>query len=629
MPWTLPEVKDRSIQDRCDRVYAAAGRLARHMLGLLHPWKGDPTMMLVGESGSAEGCVRPSCGTVAGLAFLYRFGPYDSQVVGLSRAELLNRRIVPMFRYLTATHVTGPIPTSDGRNWGDHWQSAHWTDSLALAAWWVGADLPPDLAAAVRRVAVHEAERMGAINPPHQLKDDTKAEENAWNSEVFSSAVVLMPGDPRRQRWEELLGTWVFSSFLREADRTSPAMVDGRRVSERFTGANIFDDFTLENHHIVHPDYMTTFSLSLGCAIEHALTLRRPPEALLYNVPGIYENEKWFTMPDGGFCYPSGQDWSVYRQIDWLYPNVLMAVFGRDAEAWSLFDVCLEVLEKMQARTGSGSIYLPEENFFASAEGDKMSHLGRIWLALHFAGEARPVALSRLGVRRLEQARIILNRTPAAVHTFSWGTRCMAQCLPMARDRLISPDDRNGVGAIFAAGERRPLPLSRVDVQVAEEPKGFTARLVVDHGQRIRADLTYVSAADGTWSMRERLTALTAVSTDRIATGRIGILNDQAWIYQAGRRVIRFDGQTREIRSCSGEQLNGEGVREIEVDGVLHIRAGQPLQARYQAARGRERSRATDELSLNCIAGRRDWKAGETISEFQVVVRCTPREAGG
>ena len=34
--------------------------------------------------------------------------------------------ILPMMRYLIATHRTGSRGTSDGRPWGDAWQSAHW-----------------------------------------------------------------------------------------------------------------------------------------------------------------------------------------------------------------------------------------------------------------------------------------------------------------------------------------------------------------------------------------------------------------------------------------------------------------------------------------------------------------------
>ena len=45
----------------------------------------------------------------------------------------------------------------------------------------------------VRRVVAHEADSIAGGTPPHQLRIDTKAEENAWNSRVLSVAVLLMP----------------------------------------------------------------------------------------------------------------------------------------------------------------------------------------------------------------------------------------------------------------------------------------------------------------------------------------------------------------------------------------------------------------------------------------------------
>lgn len=627
--WNLPEVTDPAMRGRCERIYLATERLAHHLLQEVKPWKEDPRLMLLTESKSAEAFIRPNTATAAGLAFLYRFGPYDEKTVGMSRSDLLGTRIVPMIRYLTETHVTGSRSTGDGRKWGDHWQSAHWTDMLALAAWWVGDDLPADLAVAVRQVVAHEAERFPDAAPPHQIRADTKAEENAWNSTILSAAVLLMPDDPRRARWESAFQKWAFSSFLRPADEHAETIVDGKSVAAQFTGANIYDDFTLENHRIVHPDYMSTFSLSLGCSMDYVMTGRRPPEALRYNVAGIFENLKWFTLPDGGFVYPSGQDWSIYRQVDWLYGNVLMGVFGRDPEAWAMADRCLYVLERMQARSASGAIYLPEENFFLSGQTDKLNHFARTWLSLHFAEPVAPVEPQRWGVRRFDSARMILNRTRSGVHAVSWGTKVMAQCVPLQVDRLISPHDRSGVGSVLLNGAKSALPISLNNVRVTDGKDAFTVELVVDHGKPgkapIQAHLRFKSEADGTWTMSERLVAVTDCTTAEIATGLIGILNDKRWIDQRGERKVSLGDQSRSIAACSGELLRGDGVRRIEVDSVLRIVSEKPLNARYAAAAKVERSRATDLLSLNLIEGERAWPAGQTISEFEATARCEPK----
>jgi hypothetical protein len=59
---------------------------------------------------------------------------------------------------------------------------------------------------------------------------------------------------------------------------------------------------------------------------------------------------------------------------------------------------------------------------------------------------------------------------------------------------------------------------------------------------------------------------------------------------------------------------------------VLQIASPGFLGVRYRAATQPERSRVTDELYLNSVVGERQWKAGDTISDWQATVRCKPRE---
>jgi len=674
----LPEQASPSVAEAQDRLYRVIENQARYLLASVHPWQADAGLKLVTESRSQEHWVRPNTGAVEGFCFLYRFGPYDEKRVGVPRERLLRETIVPMMRYLAATHVAGNRPTSDGKPWGDAWQSAHWAQMLGRGAWWTWGDLPDDLRAAVRRVVAHEADRIARSTPPHQLRADTKAEENAWNSQVLSVAVLLMPGDPRRPVWEREFQRWVLSSFLRPADETCDAVLDGRPVREQFTGANLLDDFTLENHGIVHPDYMTCFSLSLACAADFTMTGRKPPEALLYNVPGIYENLKWLLLPDGGFVYPSGQDWELFRNPAWLAKHVLMAVYGRDPEAWPLALRTLEVAEKMQARSESGAIYYPGEYFFPSTQTDILSSLSRAWLNLAllregdkglsrdlpspFVGEGpgvrgshsggvfrlsdtqKPspqpspggrgsigvgsesegdtrVRFQRVGVRRLDSAQVIVRRTATAVHTFSWGAKVMALCAPLREDRIVSPDQRSGVGQIILQGSREPLPVKLREVQVENGDDWFRAEVVLDHGKgQVQSHLVFHSRPDGAWSVREKLVAVADVTTTEVATGLIGILNNPHWVYERGRREISMGGQATVVPALSGKTLENEAATEIAIDGVLLIRSPQPLHVRYVGATQPERGRATDRLYLNYLSGPRTWRAGQEISQLEVTV---------
>jgi hypothetical protein len=624
-PLALIEPRGQADLDNMDqRIYVSAEKLARYLRSLVHPWRDDPQLLLLTDSRSGEHHIRPNAGALEGFCLLYRFGPYDEQLVGVPRRQLLAETIVPMMRYLVTTHVTGPRATSDGRRWGDAWQSAHWTQKLGRAAWYAWDDLPTDVRDGVRRVVAHEADRIAGMTPPHQIQRDTKAEENAWNSRIFSAAVLLMPADSRRAGWEAALQKWAMSSFLRPADERSQAVVDGRTVAAQFTGANLYDDFTLENHNIVHPDYMTCFSLTLATEVDYALSGRQPPESLRYNAAGIYENLKWFVLPDGGFVYPNGQDWQLFRNPDWIAKSVMMSVLLGDPEAWSLVCRSAAALEKMQARFTSGAVYAADETQFASSQSDLISSLATSWLILKMANRIHRAPCKRLGIRRLDAGKILLHRTAGAVHTFSWGATVMAQCVPYQLDRIVSPDQLNGIGQITLSGDPRPQRTRPHDVQVDSGEDWFTAHVVIDHGERIRSELKFTSNRDGSFTMREKLVALADVATARIATGQIGILNNAGWIYENGRRRLRLGEREEVVPALSGRTIEATDVQQIAIDDVLEIQGTERLAVAYLAATAPHRCRATDLLYLNYINGERQWRAGETISQYEAVLRVKP-----
>jgi len=603
------------------RLYLAVEKQARHLLTKVHPWETDPSLKLVTESKSDEHWIRPNAGTILGFALLRRFGPYDESVVGIAKDRLLQGAILPMMRYLTTVHLTGTCLTSDGRPWGNQWQSAHWAHMLGRAAWWIWDDLPNDVREGVRKVVAHEADRIAAADPPHQIVNDTKAEENAWNSQILSIAAVLMPEDPRRSRWEKAFQRWALSAFLRPADERSSEVVDGRPLAEQFTGANIYDDFTLENHGRVHPDYMATFILSMGCVLDYALSGRKAPEAVFHNASGIYENLKWFSLPSGGLVYPNGQDWELLRDPEWIYPHALMAAHGGDPDAWSLLRPCLTTQERMQARSPSGTVYLDDEFFFPSTLSDQLYYTAMAWLALRYRGLIVDCPTTRNGVLRLDGGRLILNRTPSAIHTFSWGAQVMAQVIPFQLDRVTSPHARSGIGHIRLAGDSEELPVHIHHVDVKSDSQRFDATLELDHGDgAVRAFLHCASEADGTWRMREKLVALRDVETEEVATGLIGVLNNPHWVYERGDRRVTLGATPHVVFSGQGTALEAD-VTDLDIDQVIRVHSRRPLHVLYRGAKVAERARFTDELYLNCIRGRNAWKAGQVISKFEAKVR--------
>ena len=245
---------------------------------------------------------------------------------------------------------------------------------------------------------------------------------------------------------------------------------------------------------------------------------------------------------------------------------------------------------------------------------------GLQWLCLHVADPIRNEPTQRLGTRHLKSGGLVLHRTPSAFVTLSYGAKVMAQVAAMRPDRIVSPDQRSLIGTVYIAGDKRPPEpkVSAVDVDVADDR--FTAKLRVDHGPSVRANLTFRTDPDGMLHVREELVAVKDVTVTRVATGLIGVLNNKQWIYETGRRTLTLDDESTVIPAHSGKTLAGEASR-IAIDQTMTITSDAPLRVSYFASTGPERGRATDRLYLNYADGKKTWKAGETISRYGMAIR--------
>ncbi len=603
-------------QQEKDRIYQLIEKQVHHLRGELHYWKGDSTMKLITKSGSAEAYVRPNTTCVANMAFLYRFGKYEQSVVGISKKEILQREIIPMLRYLVRTHKAGDLKTEDGKAWGNAWQSAHWAATLGNAAWWVWEELPADIQKGARNVVAHEADRIADTNPPQQLKLDSKSEENAWNSQVISAALLLMPNDPRYAKWEKALQKWAMSSYLRPADSTSTAIIDQLPVSKQFSGANIYDDFTLENHSFVHPDYMGAWIMNAGNELDYLLTGRKPFQAFLYNLSPIYNNQKRLFLPDGSYCYPNGQDWTLFRNADWILPHATAVARFNDPEALYFLRAGLETAEKMQRRNQDGAIYAPGENFFASAQGHVGYWLAQAWLELQFAQKQLKPVSQKPGINYFVDGKILIHRTENAFHSISWGEKIMIQLMPLAKDHIVSPDQRNGIGSISVNDTVQRVVLKSVEVK--ETKNSFVVNMVVEHGKYIQAVIRCESDPNGQLTISEKLTVLQDCTTDAIGTLSFGILNNPNWVYENGLRTLKLDQQESKVKAASG-QIYQAVAKSVKVD-KLNFDLGRPGNIIYKAATKLKSSRYTDMLVLNAIEDKHDWKQGAVISKNKLSI---------
>lgn len=603
------------------RIYRLIEGQVHYLRGLIHPWKNDSSMLLITESKSWEHYIRPNATFAADLAFLYRFGDFDERVVGTSRELMLSKELIPLLRYLVRTHKTGDLKTDDGKSWGDAWQSAHWTADLGNAAWWSWKALPPDIKEGVRHVVAHEADRIERTIPPHQVKLDSKSEENAWDSQVLSAALLLMPDDPRCAKWDLAVKRWSLSSYLRPADATSEKLVDNVPISKQFTGPNIHDDFSLENHDIVHPDYMGAWIMNAGNDLDYLLTGRKTSETFLYNLSDIYTLQKRFLLPDGGYCYPNGQDWALFRNADWMPCHATALARFNDSEALYYLHNAIETAEKMQARNSDGAIYAPGENYFPSAQPHLAYWMTQAWLILHFAEkelkEATPVA----GLNYLQEGKIILHRDSKAIQTVSWGEKVMIQMMPLAKDHIVSPDQRNGIGRVVAKSsidKDSILAVTVKNIEVKPNNDGFLVKMTLNHGNLIQSNIICETHTDGSFTISEELKALKPCSTNAIETLTFGILNNPNWVYESGKRNLMIGHGSFVAKAASGLEYAGTAAT-ASIDNLL-FKMNKPSAIMYKVAQQIDRSRFTDMLILNSIPKKHEWKQDEVISERQLTV---------
>ncbi|WP_344978811.1 hypothetical protein [Compostibacter hankyongensis] len=281
-----------------------------------------------------ENGVRPAASACYGLAVALKCAALDDESLGASRATAFGR-VRMLLKGVAAAYKAN---RSDGKGWGNDWQTAFWATLAGQGAWMLWDDLDVSTRQMVQKMVIDEADRFiapgykvpywtspdGHVNSP----GDTKAEENAWNANILQLAVAMMPRHAHVERWKRVCSELMLSAFSIKKDLQNNEKVDGRPVKEWLHGFNVRDDGAVINHHIVHPDYTMTITLSARAFLTQSLAEQPVSQAAEWNAAFVYHslmNHRWpsppYKAPGGtmyipgkaGVYYPQGTDWSKYR----------------------------------------------------------------------------------------------------------------------------------------------------------------------------------------------------------------------------------------------------------------------------------------------------------------------------
>lgn len=358
--------------------------------------------------GKTEHFIRPVGHHCFTLAVCLKLQVYDSSVTHVS-VEDASDIVVKLIRSAAYRHKVN----CGEAGWGDQWQSALWASQIAQAAWIMWNKLSASDQEQVCRMMVHEADRFMDYKVPYYRdvegniisKGDTKAEENAWNSNILSIATAMMPHHAHFDRWMQKNIELQVSAYAMPEDIQKTTLVDGVPLNKLLKGSNMNSDGTVINHNIMHPDYMTAFMHNVINAWVYELAGKQALQASLYNGDIIYRalTERLFngkTMylktADGKasslIYFPEGNDWGGKRQANYWLMDVMSHLYGWDngasvgAKEWAA--VRNKEMIFMLNRDTTGQYYQEvQEDKFPSREEWFGSHIAwgylGLWLHMH------------------------------------------------------------------------------------------------------------------------------------------------------------------------------------------------------------------------------------------------------
>lgn len=343
---------------------------------------------------TTEAGVRPPAAAALGLAAALAAGVHDEAATSTT-TDQARARAVELVAAVAGAHRTSTVG-----GWGAGWQTALWAYLAGAAGWLLWAHLDAPTRARVLGMITDEADRIATLAPPVWTATDgtvltpgdSKAEENAWNASVLALAALVAPVHPQVTTWTTALVTWAVSAHATRADVLAPVTVNGLSTAT-LPGWNVFDDGTVVNHDLIHPDYMVAAAASLwGAQGLYGAGDALWPVAGTYGAHRVYaalHHVHWDTrgpiyQPDGTVLYPQGTDWGTLRYADKIAADVIAWRYGWGGpNARTAALAHLQLQADLQARTSTGATYVtPTEDLYPGREQWVAHHLAHALIAL-------------------------------------------------------------------------------------------------------------------------------------------------------------------------------------------------------------------------------------------------------
>ena len=536
-----------------------------------------------GDGGSSgNGGIRGNGGVALAYAVLVVAYPGDPKLP--TRLSRLRQAL----NYNAGTHVSGTNLCVDGHQWGwssytsGEWQTSEWSGSMGLACLLAQSQLPAATVQGVQRVIASEATAMAGRPPSSGYIGDTKAEENAWDSNVLALGAAWLSINTNAALWLTAAKKYMANTY-------TVANTNGDPLSSWITTVNLYPDFALENHGFYHPIYQMC-GLSLGDSLLMA-RLANPTVATQlqvfaeHNVLNVWSNENHLVIDSGEYAYPSGLDWDLHAYQQNSYIAWLATHFNDPLARWA--DGQLAQMEVYrQAVNGNGAFVGPSGGgFYREAVEARRTAISWLHWA-HADYPSGPTNVPAPAFECLPDVGIIAQRGPAGFVGLCYGpqtngypARIMAIIEPRAvaipTNAYVTTPRLPGIIGLGALG----TPTGARLVSLVTNPNGFQVELQLTNGANGTTEV-YLNSTGETVGLVEVPWPASGVGSSSAVSFCVGIENDPL---AGGSRLVEWTGGSATITNLSGTSrsiTNGW----VCVAGRYGVAAGPAGYFNYQAA---------------------------------------------
>lgn len=549
-----------------------------------------------GDGGSSgNGGIRGLCGVAVAYAVLAVAQPTDP------KTPIRISRITKALNYAGQAHVTGSRTCVDGQKWGwsssssTDWQTPEWSGSMALACILVQSNLPAQTVADCQRVVTSEATHRAGIAPPSGYVNDTKAEENGWDSNILSLGAAWMSGDPNAATWLNAAKKYLANSY-------TVANTSGDPLASWVMTVTLYPSYALENHGFFHPTYEMVVGMSMGDSLLMARLANPTVAAQLqpfaeHNVIAVWSNVVSSMVFDSGeFAYPAGLDWELHDYEQNSYIAWLAAHFNDPLARWADGRLA-QLVRTRQLINGNGEFVGPSGGGFYR-EAVEARRTAIAWL--HWANADFPTGPANAPppvFKHLPDVDIIAQRSASGFTSLSYGpqtnggsARIMAMIdAPLASfpsNVFVASPLLPGVIGIGALGN----PTGARLVSLTTNANGFQAELQVINGANGTTEV-YFNSTGETVGIVEVPSPVAGFAGSAAGSFSVGIENDPL---AGGSRLLEWTGGSATITNRTGAARNITN-NWICVAGRYGIAAGPVGYFNYRAASSYNRLGAAED----------------------------------